>query len=73
MTTRSSRRCSGCGLYDGAHEKSCRVAERAAREALQARCDHAAHGITQTTGDVLGPPCCSGCGLDLTKVSNDKN
>lgn len=38
------------------------------REESQAPCDHAAHGITRTTGDVPGPPCCGGCGLDLSDV-----
>jgi hypothetical protein len=68
--TQSAKRCRSCGLYDGQHERDCRVIEREARAALQSQCDHAAHGITQTTGDVLGPPCCGGCGIELSRVSN---
>ncbi len=58
--------CPACGRRDGTHESDCRAVERAARERLQAECDHRPeYGATQTTGEPLGPPCCGRCGLEL--------
>jgi len=59
-------RCRCCGLYDGAHYKDCLAEERAAKEKLQAACDHRDdYGTTQTTGDQLGPRRCGRCGIEL--------
>ena len=65
----SIKRCGGCGRLAGEHEDDCRYVRRQEEEKLQAECDHRPeYGIRQTTGDVLGPPCCGRCGIDLAKA-----
>ncbi len=55
--------CRSCGRRDGTHDDDCRVAERLAKQALQAECDHRLeYGTTRTTGDPPGPPRCGRCG-----------
>lgn len=62
----AARVCRSCGLRGGAHEAGCRSIEAEARAHLQAACDHRRdYGVTQTTGDPLGPPCCGRCGKNL--------
>lgn len=63
------RRCSACGLCDGAHEVDCLAVRRAAREKLQAACGHRSETMTRTTGDPPGPWCCGRCGLELPSHS----
>jgi hypothetical protein len=59
--------CRGCGRRDGSHESDCRTVAYAARKKLQAECNHLPeYGVTQTTGDPLGPPCCGRCDLELS-------
>jgi hypothetical protein len=65
-------RCRSCGLDDGAHEDGCLTVERAAREKLQAECDHQSGTVTRTTGDPPGPSCCGRCGLELPTVIRDE-
>jgi len=66
MTTALHGVCRACGRRDGTHDDDCRAVRRAAEEKLQAECDHRPeYGMTRTTGDLLGPPCCGRCGLEL--------
>jgi hypothetical protein len=75
LTTAASRAdgiCRSCGLRDGTHASDCRAAAAEARARLQADCDHRReYGLTRTTGDPPGPPCCGRCGkqLELTTVA----
>lgn len=67
--TPRERPCRGCGRRDGTHDDDCQAARRDAKEKLQAECDHRPeYGLSQTTGDVLGPPCCGRCGIELRKL-----
>lgn len=61
-------KCRSCGLYDGAHEVDCLAVQHAAREKLQAECDHQSGTVTRTTGDPPGAPCCRRCGLELLEL-----
>lgn len=62
--------CRACGRRDGTHETDCWAVKRAAKDKLQAECDHRPeYGVTQTTGIPLGSPCCGRCDLELQHES----